>query len=562
MFQMFRKRTRRHILIALLALLMLPLASCDWLNSGAGSTRPIKGGSVVDAFQQEPDMMLPWFTSSTFAVMAQTTVWAPLWYGDLDGTFHAGLATQVPGGSNGGVAADLKSITIKLRSGLHWSDGSPLTAEDCAFTFDLVSNPAAASLGFPLKTADDPIGFVSATAVDTRTFKLTFQNANAGILFLLADAAATCLPKKVFGSVAPADITKSPEAFKPTVSSGPFTVSERVAGDHTTVKKNPKYYQGPNLPHLDQINIKIITDPSTILAGFHDHTIDAGWWLPTERLDTYRMMKSYTTGLDKGAGYEWLIFNLKNPILADLQVRQALTMSIKPADLYQAVYHGAARATCDDHAGTFAHEAVPTGGCYKYDPTAAGQILDADGWTLGPDGYRHKDGKTLEFTYLTTIKAARKQTEAIFQVAWKKVGIKVDLEPWLYNCSFGDCMNVLCRPQWWDISDFAGGGVYEPDDHTSFVTGQDCAHGGTNYSGYSNPIVDQAEQAQMSSADQGFRKQQFHIIHQQILHDLPVMYLFVPQDLWVHANRLHNYNPSGLGAAEMWNVWDWWMSAT
>jgi len=66
----------------------------------------------------------------------------------------------------------------------------------------------------------------------------------------------------------------------------------------------------------------------------------------------------------------------------------------------------------------------------------------------------------------------------------------------------------------------------------------------------------------MSSADQTFRKQQFHIIHKQILQDLPVMYLFVPQDLWIHANALHNYNPSALGGAEMWNVWDWWKSAT
>jgi hypothetical protein len=40
------------------------------------------------------------------------------------------------------------------------------------------------------------------------------------------------------------------------------------------------------------------------------------------------------------------------------------------------------------------------------------------------------------------------------------------------------------------------------------------------------------------------------------------MYLFAPQDVWVHANKLHNYNPSALGGSEMWNVWDWWLSAT
>jgi peptide/nickel transport system substrate-binding protein len=231
-------------------------------------------------------------------------------------------------------------------------------------------------------------------------------------------------------------------------------------------------------------------------------------------------------------------------------------MSINPSDLYDAIYHGAAKATCDNHQGNFAHEAslIP---CYKYDPTAAGKLLDDDGWTMGPDNYRQKNGQLLELNYVTTTKAARKQTQVIFQDSWKKVGIKVNTLNLLSQNYFG-LSGALCKGQY-DIGEYASGGGYDPDDHNSYQTGQDCAHGGGNYGSYSNSTVDQAEQTQRTSSDINVRKQAFHTIHVQIIQDLPVMYLFVAQNVWVHSNRLHNYNPSALGGSEMWNVWDWWV---
>jgi peptide/nickel transport system substrate-binding protein len=548
-----RKWQRVFATTAGLLMLLSLLAACGPSASTSTGTNIKNGGSVIDAIQQEPDTILPWFTSSTFAVMVQTTVWAPLYFGDPNGVMQPGIA-DVPSASNGGISSDLKSLTIKLKSGVTWSDGSPITSDDCVFTYNLVANPDSGSLGFPLKTDDDPIGFVSATAVDTKTFKLTFRNANADIGFLLADAASTCLPKKVFGSVAPADMTKSPEAFKPTVTSGAFTMTERVAGDHITVKKNPKYYQGPDKPHLDQINFKVITDQSTILAGYQNASLDTGWFLDATRLASYKALQGYKQGLDSGAGYEWLIFNLKNPILADLKVRQALVKSIDRTSIYHPIYNDVAKATCDDHQGTFAHEDTLT--CYGLDVAGANSLLDGDGWVKGADGIRVKNGQKLELNYTTTTKTSRKQTQAVFQDAWKAVGIKVNLINLLSQNYFGSA-GALCHGQF-DIGEFASGGGYGPSDYTSFQTGQDCAHGGGNYGSYSNSTVDQAEAAQLTSNDQNFRKQQFHTIHQQILQDLPVMYLFVAQNVWVVNNHVCNYNPSALGGSEVWNVWDWY----
>jgi len=114
------------------------------------------------------------------------------------------------------------------------------------------------------------------------------------------------------------------------------------------------------------------------------------------KLDSYKAIQGYTTATDPNpAGYELLVFNLTNPILSDINVRKALTMSFNPQDLITQLYKGAAKPTCDDHSGTPFHEANITD-CYKYDPAAAKQLLDSAGWVMGSDNYRHKGGKTLE----------------------------------------------------------------------------------------------------------------------------------------------------------------------
>lgn len=551
----------------LLVLLSL-LAACGPSASTSTGTTIKNGGSIVDAYSEEPDSLIPWFTQETFGVMADAMIWAPLWYGDLNGQFHAGIAQVVPSPTNGGISSDLKTFTVKLKPGLKWSDGSPLTADDCVNTFTQISNPKAGNLGgFPTTDPSDPIGFAGATKVDDQTFTLQFKTPFVAFLSYLSDEGSTCYPKETLGSVSPDQLTKSPQGFQPTVSSGPFMVKERVAGDHITVVRNPNYYQASaGLPHLNQITIKMLLDQSTILAGLQNGSVDAGWFLDTTKLSSYKAIPGYTTGFDKGAGYEWLIFNLHNPILADLQVRKALTESIDPTSIYQPIYQGAAKPTCDDQAGTFAHDPslIP---CYHFNQSDANSILDADGWTgrtpagctIGQgDCYRTKNGKTLELNYVTTTKAARKQTQQIFQASWKQVGIKVDLNNLPSQEYFGGS-GSLCKGQF-DIGEFASGGGYDPDDHTSFSSDQTCLdHGGGNYGFYSNPEVDQQEKVQLSTGDVNARIAAFKIIHKDIINDLPVMYLFVAQDVWVNNNHLHNYNPSAVGASESWNVWDWYV---
>ncbi|HEX9118764.1 MAG TPA: ABC transporter substrate-binding protein, partial [Anaerolineae bacterium] len=389
--------------IALLGLSML-LAACG--GGGSAPTNTLKrGGSITEVISQEPDALLPYLQGLTFSSLVQNALWAPLWYGDngIPAQLHPGLAKEVPSASNGGISADAKTYTIHLKSGLKWSDGSPLTADDVAFTINTFANADYGANGFPTTEG------IKATATDATTVTVTLTTADVTLVALLADGPLSGpMPKKIFGSMKVADIAKSDENNKPSVDSGPFVVSDRKAGDSITVKKNPNFYLGPDKPYLDQITFKIIGDTTTILTAAQAGSFDAAWFVPVNDFDSYKALPSYTTGFDKvGTSFEGAYFNLnasKSPILADKVVRQALTQSFDPKEIIHSIWKDTATYTCDDNPGNAAHspELIGPTGCYTVDQAKAGALLDSDGWTMGSDGYRHKAGKTLELRYSTT----------------------------------------------------------------------------------------------------------------------------------------------------------------
>lgn len=554
-----KKRSFWYVAIGAFALLTMMLSACGPTTSTTNPSGPKKGGNAIVGLFEEPDTLLPFLTNETFAVMVDQAVWAPLWYGDTQGILHAGIATDVPSATNGGISPDGTTYTIHLKTGLKWSDGSPLTADDLAFSLTTYATPAFANtFGFPsLGTGAGTVA--SVTATDSQTVVLKLNGTNVTINALLADGASSVIPKKVFGSMSPAAIAKSQEAFKPSVTSGPFMVTDRVQGDHITLARNPNYYQGPDKPYLDQVTFKIISDQSTILAALQSGQIDSAWFLDVNKLDAYRAISGYTTHLDASpAGWEAAYFNLTNPILADPVVRQALTISFDPNTLIQQVWHGAAKPTCDPGAGTFAHfpQLAP---CYTQNPQQAGTMLDSDGWTMGSDGYRHKGGKTLELRYSTTAgKAYREQTELLAQAAWKQIGVKIDIKNYPAQQFFAAGGSGILSSGNFDIGEFADTIGYDPDTHTLFESDQLPANGGSNYMHYSNAQVDSWFKQELANPDVNARKQLFLQIDQQLIKDVPLMYYYSSSNISVASNKLHNYDPSPQGPTEEWNIWDWY----
>jgi peptide/nickel transport system substrate-binding protein len=540
---------------------LLLLSSCALsLPWPGGASAPHRGGSVVVSLGDTASL-IPSQMQMDFEWAVDQALWAPLWYGGPSGAFTPGLARQVPSQANGDVSADLKTWTIHLKPNLKWSDGSPLTAADLAFSLTLFGDPHFANhLGFPTTDPSDPIGFLGATARDATTVVFTLAHPYVAMTAVLADGAAGPIPEEVFGAMKPADVVKSHENFFPTVTSGPFKMAEHVQGDHITLARNPYYYQGPDKPYLDQITLKVFPTSAAVLHAAQTGRLDAAYEplgaIDPELLAGYRALAGYSTYLDRSpTGYEEIAFNLSNPILQDKVVRQALSLSLDPKQIRALGPPGILLPTCDDHAGTFAHEPQLT--CYPQDPARAAQALDADGWALGVDGVRHKNGKPLELTYSTinvSLFPWRAPTETLAQTSWARIGVKIDIK----NYSGREFINSILPNGAFDIAEFAASSGYDPDDRVVFMCDQTPEQGGQNLMRYCNPVVDQQELAQQSTTDPGKRLDAFHTIHAAILDDLPVMYYYTQVFVGIYRSTLHNYQPTQNGT-DLWNVWEWYV---
>ena len=384
------RRSRRALLIRIVTLVALVAVVGAFLEVVArnattttnASEKPVRGGSIVDGMNLEPDSLLP----NRYIVWAPAPVvgsalWASLWYFDSQGILRPGIATAVP------TPTDLKTLTFQLRPGLKWSDGAPETADDCVFSFNLYANPAYGNtFGFPTTDPSDPVGFESATKVDNLTVRLSFKHPRGGMLYALVDSPGTCLQKAHYSTDRASRLRQVEREYRAAGHQRPLQVQRMGTRRPHHARAQPLLLSGPDKPYLDQITFKFITDSARMLAALQSHLVDTSWALDFTQLAALRATPGDTTYLDRyPQGVEYLFFNLTDPILADHAVRQALTMSFDIKQLPQQLFDGAAQLTCDDATGTFAHEPnlIP---CYHYDPQRRGTIArcrrlgDGRGW--------------------------------------------------------------------------------------------------------------------------------------------------------------------------------------
>lgn len=563
---------------SIMVLFTLVLAACGPSSGGTSTTGgPVKGGSLTDALFEEPDSLLPELTGETFSYLVDQAIWSPLLYSDDKGHAQPGLLKEVPSVANGDISADGMTYTLKLRSGLKWSDGTPLTSADVKTAADLFT--ASDAKGNSLYGSQDgwpntEIASVTASDPTTTVVKLNTLDVTFLLVALVDSGTFTPLPTAVYGSFLshPADVQNSDNNFWPKVTSGAFTITDRVKADHITLARNPNYYQGPDKPYLDKINFKIIPDQNTILTALQAGSVDATWFADINKVPQYNAISGYKVYGNVPSGYEAAHFNFKNPILADPVVRQAMSMSFDNQPLIHDIWHDLAKPTCNDLVGTFADD--PTliqsdGRCYTFDVAKANSLLDADGWKMGSDGFRTyqgtgtaiKQGTKLALRYSTTAKKTyREQTEVLAKEAWAKIGLDITIANYPAGTFFGK--GILKNPDFtkWDIAEFKNGGAIDPDNHLSWDCDATIANAGANYGYYCNPAVDTLEKAQIKETDPAKRASDLKQVSKILIQDIPLMYYYASPDLAVATTKLHNYNPDAFGPQETWNVWDWYLS--
>ncbi len=559
-----RPKTRAlMVTFSFLSVLILLLSACGAQGTPATSTpsaQPVKGGTWIDDIVAAPGSLLPNGSDTTYSVIIDQALYAPLFYGDDQGLIHPGIATEIPTVANGDVSSDLKTWTFKLRPNLKWSDGQPLNADDLQFSFKTYNDPKFG--------AKFTVGFSDITSMDVSADKLTLTmhlDKPFGPFvpnFVDADPGAP-LPKHVFSSMSPDAILKTPDSQLPKVTSGPFMIKadESTAQQQYTVVRNPNYYQ-PGLPYLDKIVFRIVNDADTILKDAQAKTITSNWFIDISKIDAFKAISGYTVTNDKvSAGYEAIWMNQNNPALKDVNVRKALAMAIDQDKLIAVARNGLGTKLCTDHPKSLVPGYQADAPCPKFDIAGANALLDQSGWVKGSDGVRSKGGLRLDFKYTTTTLGWRKTDQAINQQNFQAIGIKTTLVNTPGSTFFGSVL-PQGKPGTYDIAEYEQTYSYDADDSSTLsCTGIPSAansFGGQNYAFWCNKDLDPLFNQELSTTDSTVRQDAFNKLHQIYLTQFPFITEYAPVNASIVKSTAHNYSPGPMGAQETVNVWNWW----
>jgi ABC-type oligopeptide transport system substrate-binding subunit len=228
-------------------------------------------------------------------------------------------------------SADGRTWLFRLRPGLQWSDGHPLTAEDFAWSFRRALDPATAfpfaSRLFPLKNARSvaagklPPSALGVSAPDPRTVKIELEGPTPYLLDVLA---TTGLPAPRHAIEKHGRAWIRPGNF---VGNGPFVLERWLPNGYVRVRRNPRFWSASTVT-LDAVQHYSVDNPVTMVRRFQSGGLDLVIVVPPERVDWARREFGPALRVGRGVSTEVLVFNTQRGPTADLRVRRALSMAM------------------------------------------------------------------------------------------------------------------------------------------------------------------------------------------------------------------------------------------
>jgi len=594
---------RAFYVIGLLAVLAMIFAAC-----AAPATAPATGGeapaaaapssdlpaepgrgtdgTVTLVYWQEVSILNPYLASGTKDFHGASLILEPLLEFDQDSQLVPALAAEVPTVENGGVSEDLMSITYKLKEGVLWSDGTPLTADDFVFTWQYCTAPLTGC------TVQNFVPVANVEAVDPLTVKITFSDPAPYPYIPFVGYLSPVLQKAQFENCIGEAAQSCSEQNTAPIGTGPYKVKEFRAND-TVVYEINENYRDPNKPHFAEVVIKGAEDASaSARAVLETGEADYGWNLQVEPAVLLDMEAKGLGELLAGFGgnVERILINFTNPdpnlgdkrsvwspddpnphpFLTDIAVRKALSLAIDRNIIAEQLYGAGGKPTCNLLAGPPAVASTNNDACLKQDIAAANALLDEAGYVdSNGDGVRETpDGTPLKILYQTSTNSVRQKTQALIQQWWKEIGIETELKNVEAAVFFGgdpaspDTLNKFYT----DVQMFTNG----PDnpDPQQYLANWLCQvdgeyviqtpannWGGSNVERWCNPEYDALYKTLKSAV--GDERAKIAIqLNDMLVQNYVAIPLVFRASVSAHANSLVGPAISGFESEE-WNIEDW-----
>ena len=539
----------------------LVLSACGGSPSGGEAAgggeggAPQKGGTLTIGLYQEPDNLNPYLAVQTASRLVRELAVEGLVDAGPGDEYVPALAAEVPTKENGGISADGKTITYKLRQGVTWSDGHPFSSADVKFTWEAIMSPGNAVNS---KTGYDQI--TSIETPDETTAVVTFKELYAPALSLFSITGAILPEHALKGQkLGDAEYNRAPEG------TGPFVVSEWKSGDSIVLDRNPKY-RVPDRPYLDKIVFALVPSREVGIARLRAGEVSVLWDLIETQIPEMEKMPNITLQSTPTTNVEYLGLNSSNPILADVAVRQAIASAVDRGPIVKDLLYGKTEvATSPIGMGWAAPQGLELP---AYDPEKAKQLLEQAGWQdADGDGIREKSGQKLSLRITTpTGSQTRDLTQQLLQQQFKAVGIELKIANAPAANIFGNWSeNGLLKRGNFDIVEDTWGADFDPSEFLSTLFASDQIPTkendgeGWNFFRLKDPQLDQAIAEGRSTIDQPARAAAYRTAVERIAASSVYIPLYRRAELNAFAANVRGYKTNSWDEFT-WNAADWWIA--
>lgn len=542
-----------------------------------------EGGTLTLLQWQAPTALNPYLSGGTKELLASSLILEPLAEFSPEGELVPALAAEIPTPDNGGVPDDLMSVTWTLKSGVMWSDGTPLTADDVVFTYEYCTDEATGCTQSSLYA-----GISSVEALDDVTVKVNFEAATPFPYSAFVSYQAPIIQKAQFEAcVGAASQGCTEQNFGP-IGTGPYMVTEFRTNDTALYSFNPNYRgASEGKPFFGEIVLKGGGDAeasarSVLVLGEADYgwnlqvdpvvladmeatgigTLQTSFASNVERIMVNQTNPDAALGDDRS---EWNEGANPHPFLTNPDIVRALSLAVNRQELVDIGYGAGGLPTCNVWP---APPAASTNNdeCLTQDVDAANALLDSVGAVDSDgDGVREFEGTPLRMLFQTSTNAVRQTVQELLKSYWQAIGVEVELKNVDASVFFGgDPASPDTYQKFYaDIQMYTNGsGSVDPQGYmgnwvTDQIAQRDNNWGGQNIQRFQSDEYDalQAELAQ--TADLGRRAELVIQMNDMLVQSGSIIPLIWRGSVSAFANTLTGVGGLNAWDSEYWNIEDW-----
>lgn len=487
--------------------------------------------TVIVGLTDPSGSFTPYFSQSGYDGNVASLLYTSLVTSDAEGLPVADYAESYD------ISEDGLTYTFHLPEKGSFSDGSPLTSEDVAFTWTLLHDKAydgdtditlmkvKGGLAYKEGKADSIEGI---KIIDPYTISVTLEEPNATALLNLG---GNVLSKAYYGKDYKfGELNYLQKLHSTPLGNGPYILEKFLPGQEVRFTANEHYLKGK--PAVEHFIYK--TSQGDTWQFLETGEVDLASYTATqENIDKLKGLGYVDILPYTPSTYGYFQLNLENEQMKQKEVRQAITYGLNRQAIYVDANQGAgevANIPAAPISWSYTEEGINP---YEYNPEKAKELLDAAGWTVGGDGIREKDGKKLSIHYLGSKSPATDIFIAVAKENFAEIGI--DFQPEVF-ADFNALVSKV-ESKDYDMAAFSTPMLRDPSEGViQFIDG--------SLPGYDNPKVKELYAKGLATVDTEERKAVYQELYQILNDELPVIFTSYRKSVYANNGRLANVSIS------------------